>query len=65
MKGKTGGHGEKRNVKSSSFEVIMAGNLSYHSDLVKALQQAGGEREKRERWEEIERERKRESERER
>lgn len=34
-----GGNGERRNVKSGALEVILAGNLSYHSDLVKALQQ--------------------------
>lgn len=40
-----GGNGEGRNVKSGALEVILAGNLSYHSDLVKALQQVRGERE--------------------
>lgn len=40
-----GGNGERRNVKSGALEVILAGNLSYHSDLVKALQQVRGERE--------------------
>lgn len=34
-----GGDELKRNVKSGALEVILAGNLSYHSDLVKALQQ--------------------------
>lgn len=32
------------NVKSGALEGILAGNLSYHSDLVKALQQIKGER---------------------
>ncbi len=41
-----GGNGEGRNVKSGALEVILAGNLSYHSDLVKALQQERGERER-------------------
>lgn len=40
-----GGNGERRIVKSGALEVILAGNLSYHSDLVKALQQERGERE--------------------
>lgn len=40
-----GGNGERRNVKSGAVEVILAGNLSYHSDLVKALQQVRGKRE--------------------
>lgn len=46
-RGRKGGNG-KRNVKSGALEVILAGNLSYHSDLVEALQQeeAEGEREK-------------------
>lgn len=39
-----GGNGERRNVKAGALEVILAGNLSYHSDLVKALQQVRGER---------------------
>ena len=34
------------NVKSGALEVILAGNLSYHSDLVKALQQGRGKRER-------------------
>lgn len=41
-----GGNGERRNVKSGALEVILAGNLSYHSDMVKALQQVRGERER-------------------
>lgn len=43
------GNGERRNVKSGALEVILAGNLSYHSDLVKALQQVRAEREEKER----------------
>lgn len=45
-RGAEGGNGERRNVKASALEVILAGNLSYHSDLVKALQQPRGKRER-------------------
>lgn len=45
-KGAEGGNGERRNVKAAALEVILAGNLSYHSDLVKALQQPQGKRER-------------------
>lgn len=31
-----GRNGERRHVKCGALEVILAGNLSYHSDLVKA-----------------------------
>lgn len=41
------GNGKRRNVKSGALEVILAGKLSYHSDLVKALQQVRGERERK------------------
>lgn len=41
------GNGERRNVKCSALEVILAGNLSYHSDLVKALQQVSETKRKR------------------
>lgn len=34
-----GGNGERRNVRSGALEAILAGNLSYHSDPAKALQQ--------------------------
>lgn len=45
-RGAEGGNGERRNVKAAALEVILAGNLSYHSDLVKALQQPRGKRER-------------------
>lgn len=32
---------KSKNVKACTVEVILAGDVSYHSDLVKALQQRG------------------------
>lgn len=40
------GNGERRNVKAGALEAILAGNSSNHGDLVNALQQKRGRREK-------------------